>query len=213
MGVFYTMSAAPRRPDLPDGERFAALLADLVARHVVTFPAYVLTGTLHQGAGPYSIGTVAGQPLTSPSLTGRDFDLTVRYTGSDPDHLLSAARTASIGSEDVCVYFISRYYPPPAGEPPDSMTGCDAGLFATREPRTLTNEEPFALLSDGTLASYDADEPDADPVHVFPAEPSHHARWFLALEGESAPWDLLPAALPVCTRHFGANHFAGCLLS
>jgi hypothetical protein len=35
------------------------------------------------------------------------------------------------------------------------------------------------------------------------------ARWFLKLEGGSAR-ELMPAALPICTRHFGFDYFEGC---
>jgi hypothetical protein len=221
MGVNHRMSAAPRNPGLPCRERFTAFLADLIESHVIGFPAYVLAG--RDVPGVFEIGTALGQHKRSggpapASVKAGGRDLVIGYGGSDPDALLAAVGAVPLGLEDVCVYFISRYYPPNPGLRPQRMIGCDAGVFATLEPRGLVHNEPFDLMAGGWLYGHDPDNPDDDSdssaqvVRSYPVDPSlpataHRARWFLELDGKA--WDLMAPALPVCARHFGTDHFAG----
>jgi hypothetical protein len=215
------MSAAPQDSALPERERFTAFLADLIESHVIGFPAYVLTGSHLPSL--YTLGTalIPYEWPDSPapvSLRAAGVDMIIRYAGSDPDALLAAARAAPLGFEDVCVYFISRYYPPSPGLTPQQMAGCEAGVFATITPRALVHDEPFHLMASGWLYGPDPDDPEVperlrgEVVRSYPVAPSlsemvHKTRWFLQLDGKS--WELMAPALPVCERHFGADHFAG----
>jgi hypothetical protein len=120
MAVNHLMTAAPRQPWLPDGDRFAALLADLFELHVATLPAYLLTGRVDEEVGAYDLGTeLRGSLEEGTTRSGRGYALAA-YRGSDLGQFLAAARIAPLGSEDVCVYFVSRFWPPSAGNQPEA---------------------------------------------------------------------------------------------
>jgi hypothetical protein len=98
VSVIHNMTAAPRDPGLPERKQFIAFLADLIESHVIGFPAYLLSGDV---PSVYTIGTamIPYQRSDGPepaSLKGNGFDLTVRYSGSDPGALLAAARLAPL---------------------------------------------------------------------------------------------------------------------
>lgn len=216
------------------------MLADLLAAHVIGFPAAVLVGDTVPDA--FSIGTALphhtsiavpfsltteGSVFTFDRISSDPAELkravreipvgpvTVEYVGRDPDELLAVAKKAPVGIKDVAVYFVSRYYPPNPPLTADGMLGCDAGLFATIQPRVLVHEEPFGVAADGLLTGESA----IHAIRTYPVHDTagvgglvHPARWYFELEGKSA-WDLMTPALPVCSRHFGDDHFAGLAVS
>jgi hypothetical protein len=212
------MWIAPPDGGVPDQGRFAALLGDLIDSGVVASPVYVLSGEAGRDPSAFSIGTVVMREGPIPArITGSDFDFVVHYVGWDRDAIESAVASAPFGSEDICVYFGIMY---PGDDPADPCEICDAALFVTCGPAKLVHIEPFVLSESGTLFGYDSDDPDdpyvdgtwqalfAYPIDKALGGTSHEARWFLSAEGKSA-WELLPAALRVCARHFGDDHLAG----
>jgi hypothetical protein len=216
MSVWFTLSAAPRVPVLPEREAVAALAGDLVSAHVVSLPAYLLTGQIGSSASPLAFSnemfdyfqerwdalrSELPEPDPPESISGKDFAVDVRYLPDDLGALLAALYAAPIGAEDVAVYFQGLATPPDMDPPGHYTMASGAMLFALRERQTLHGIEE-TKVDDGSVPE---DPPVGIPGDTEPSDAPHPAFLFLQTEEKGGPWMFLPHVPPVLARHWGED--------
>jgi hypothetical protein len=216
MSVWFTLTAAPRVPVLPEREAVAALAGDLVSAHVVSLPAYLLTGQIGSSASPLAFSNEMfdyfqdrwdalqnelPEPNPPESISGKDFAVDVRYLPDDLGAVLAALYAAPIGAEDVAVYFQGLAAPPDLDPPTHYTMASGAMLFALRERQTLHGIEE-TKVDDGSAHE---DPSDGIPDDAEPSDAPHPAFLFLQTEEKGGPWMFLPHVPPVLARHWGED--------
>jgi hypothetical protein len=216
MSVWFTLSAAPKVPVLPERDAVAALAGDLVSGHVVSLPAYLLTGQIGSSASPLAFSNEMfdyfqdrweavengrPEPEPPPSISGKDFEVDVRYLPDDLGAVLAALYAAPVGAEDVAVYFQGLAAPPDADPPAHYTMASGAMLFALRERQTLHGIEETEV-DDGSAPEDPSDGIPGDAEH---RDAPHPAFIFLQTEEKGGPWMFLPHVPPVLARHWGED--------